>query len=89
MNVLLNVSHLFNINTFGENMDKNNTLITFVLDESGSMEDVREQTIIGINSYPKKFRIRKKNLENIRMGSKMSKRAMHGSKNENKVDIVV
>tara|TARA_Y100001960_G_C14766727_1_gene877406 strand:+ start:737 stop:1378 length:642 start_codon:yes stop_codon:yes gene_type:complete len=37
-------------------MDKNKTVTTFVLDESGSMEDVREQTIIGINSYIDKLK---------------------------------
>ena len=56
MNVLLNVSHLFNINTFGEKMDKNKTLTTFVLDESGSMNGVRVNTIKGINSYIDKLK---------------------------------
>ena len=37
-------------------MDKNKTVTTFVLDESGSMESVRAKTIRGINSYIDKIK---------------------------------
>lgn len=37
----------------GAGGSKNNVLVNFILDRSGSMEDVRKETILGFNNYKK------------------------------------